>query len=197
MGQHSGAYFKSILSKHNIDLNLNNTIISDIGANVGNSGLELNKTFPNSTLICYEPVKRNFDLLVEKLKNRPNCVLNNYGVGSTAGTFSVGISTSREKNHGLYSLLHPEGNLKEMVEIRTVEQEPKPHLLKIDIEGMEYDFFLNNEQYLERTRVLVYEHLKSNHVNYNNHDLIPELLKSYGFVFDRNEGPHNKFYVRP
>lgn len=197
MGQHSGAYFKSILAKHNIDLDLNNIIISDIGANVGNSGLELSNTFPNSTLICYEPVKRNFDLLVEKLKNRPNCVLNNYGVGSTAGTFSVGISTKRENNHGLYSLLHPEGNLKEMVEIRTVEQEPKPHLLKIDIEGMEYNFFLNNEQYLERTRVLVYEHLKPNHVNYNNHDLIPELLTSYGFVFDRNEGPHNKFYVRP
>lgn len=197
MGQHSGTYFKSIISKYKIKLDLESLIIADIGANVGNSGLELYNNFRNSTLICYEPVKRNFNLLVKKLGDKPNCILNNYGVGNEAGLFDIGISADREENHGLYSLLHPNGKLTEIVEIRTVLQEPKPHLLKIDIEGMEYDFFLNNEQYLERTRVLVYEHLKPNHVNYNNHDLIPELLKTYGFVFDRNEGPHNKFYVRP
>lgn len=197
MGQHSGAYFKSILLKYKIELDFRSVVIADIGANVGNSGLELWSSFPTSTLICYEPVKRNFNLLTEKLKSKPNCILNNYGLGTVAGNFSIGISTEREKNHGLYSLLHPEGNLKEVVEIRTTEGEPMPDLLKLDIEGMEYDFFENNKQYLERTRVLVYEHLKPNHVNYKDHNLIPELLQSYGFIFDRSEGPHNKFYVKP
>jgi len=196
MGQHAGAYFKQILKESNIELDLDQLIIADIGANIGHSVLELSRTFPHALIYCYEPVLRNFKQLKERVGKIANCKLNNYGLGVEEGTFAIGISPKREDNYGLFSLLHPNGKLSEEVIIKTTANEPKPDLVKLDIEGLEYDFLKSNEEYLQNTKVIVYEHLKTNHVNYNNHDEIPELLESFGFKLSKREGPHNRFYVR-
>ncbi len=55
-------------------------IIFDIGANVGNYA-EKYSNFPNSNVFCFEPCRKTFDELYEKLKNKRNVTLVNSALG--------------------------------------------------------------------------------------------------------------------
>lgn len=198
MAQHHGRIFESIWNHKFKDLGIDPSelIIADIGANVGYSVEDLAKHFPKTTIYCYEPVPSNYEKLLEKVGHHTNCKFYNYGLGEEDKTVKIGISKERELNFGLFSTLHPEGNLSQEIALKNINNEPSPHILKIDVEGMEYDLIETAKQYLTNTKIVVYEHLREGHVNYNRHDDIPALLNSLGFEYIQSEGPYNKYYYK-
>ena len=60
------------------------TIIFDIGANHGQSTLSLSSIFPEATFHCFEPDRRNFDVLEQKFGSSQKVCLFNLAVSSVA-----------------------------------------------------------------------------------------------------------------
>jgi FkbM family methyltransferase len=74
-------------------------IIFDIGANIGWFSLVCSKNFPKSKILSFEPIKHNFDFLLENVK------LNNF---SNIEAFNLGIA---EKDDIVDFYFFPEGSV--------------------------------------------------------------------------------------
>jgi FkbM family methyltransferase len=55
----------------------------DIGANIGNHALMFNRFRPDATIHCFEPIFKNYVLLNENAKDKPNIKTYHIGLGST------------------------------------------------------------------------------------------------------------------
>jgi FkbM family methyltransferase len=55
----------------------------DIGANIGNHALMFNRFRPDVTIHCFEPIFKNYVLLNENAKDKPNIKTYHVGLGST------------------------------------------------------------------------------------------------------------------
>lgn len=172
--------------------------IADFGANVGDLTRDLFNVSPTSKFYCYEPISSNFERLKERFAGRKNINLFNHGIWSETVKKNFGISKERESsNIGLFSVLHPEGQLVEEVNLVDIrELEIRPEMLKIDIEGSEFEIFSVAESFLANTRVLQYEHLPVGHANYFRHNEIPDILTSYGFRQWSDSLNHNLIFVK-
>ena len=125
----------------------------------------------------------------------------NFGLWSKDMETSIGISdkfSSDEEVSGLFSILHQDGLQAENIKMKDIKSLPeRPELVKIDIEGSEWEILNNCGSYFDETKVMLIEIVKENHPNFNNHDKIPSLLKSRGFIeIDTPDGSDNKIYGR-
>lgn len=174
-------------------------VITDFGANVGDFSFELGQAFPEAKIYAYEPVTSTFQKLTAKVADLPNVKCINKGVWDREGTSQIGIPQSRKENNpGLFSLLHPTG-LKsqdiELLDIRSLIE--RPELVKIDVEGLEYDLLYTSPEYYSNTKLIFYEHLPEDHANYHDSlEKIPALLESWGFEAYDEIKNHNITYVR-
>lgn len=174
-------------------------VISDIGANIGHMTQELAEAFPHSEMYSYEPVPVNYDRLVNSCSRFSNVKFFNSGLWVENTKKMIGISDQRESNNvGLFSLLHPEGQLSQEIDLLDIKQlKERPELVKLDVEGVEYELLKEGKEYFFQTKLLFYEHLPEGHANYNpNLELIPELLKEYGFIAFDEIANHNITYIR-
>jgi len=108
----------------------------DIGANIGNHSLMLNRLRPNVTIHSFEPILKNYILLNENTKNKPNIKTYHIGLGSTnevVPTYqpnynnSGGITIDKENGVGENIIIIPGDAMK----IRDVS------FIKMDVEGYE------------------------------------------------------------
>ena len=58
-----------------------NPIIFDVGASKGESVDEFLNNFVNPTIHSFEPIKADYDLMLQKFRNKKNVILNNLAVG--------------------------------------------------------------------------------------------------------------------
>ena len=70
----------------------------DIGANIGNHTLMFNRFRPNTIIHSFEPVFRNYILLYENAKNKPN--ITTYPIGLGHKVEAVKVSQPHSNNHG-------------------------------------------------------------------------------------------------
>ena len=73
------------------------SVIFDVGANVGDTAQQFLKFFPQAKLHCFEPNPRAFASLTQKLVNQKNATLNNLGLGAVSGQadyYDIDISAS-------------------------------------------------------------------------------------------------------
>lgn len=174
-------------------------VITDFGANVGDFSFELGQAFPEAEVYAYEPVPSTFQKLTTRVADLPNVKCINKGVWDREGVLQIGIPQSREaSNVGLFSLLHPSGQLSqdiELLDIRSLTE--RPELVKIDVEGLEYDLLYTSPEYYSNTKLIFYEHLPAGHANYHDSlEKIPALLESWGFKAYDKIANHNITYVR-
>jgi FkbM family methyltransferase len=120
-------------------------VILDLGANEGVFSCMMAAMFPQARIIALEPVPETFKILDQNTKSYPNIKIRNFGVGKekslqdfvVARGYSGGSTawcTYDPSAHDLVSVgIVPLDHLWEIENLDRVK------LMKMDIEGMEYD----------------------------------------------------------
>lgn len=138
--------------------------VFDVGANVGDYSVAAGRSFPNAAIYAFEPVKRTFDQLTQRLAGTPTFKAFNYGLNDRddAVDFSIrpddlGNSTSHPT---ISELLNPEvERMTERCRLRhagTVVKEigvPCIDLLKIDTEGNDWHVLNGFSDWLSGGRI--------------------------------------------
>jgi len=134
--------------------------IVDAGANIGISALWFAGTYPPGRLFCFEPEPNNFSLLRANLGSLPGAVVEQMAVSATSTPVKMFLS-----DHGATHSLHSEGaggssiqvdacRLDEYLAARSVD---RVDLLKIDVEGSEFDVVRGLGDRLDSVGVIVGE----------------------------------------
>ncbi len=131
-------------------LNLKEPTILDIGANIGMYSICYSKIFYKSKIFAFEPVKKNYEILVSNInKNKIKTIYpKNFGFLDKRRTLKIGIPDSKiherykkDINDGLFSIFAK--NKKFKIKVITVDNFTKKiklkriDFIKIDVEGAE------------------------------------------------------------
>lgn len=173
------------------------SIVIDIGANIGIFCIYAALTSRNSVVYAYEPVAQSYNLLVEniKLNNIENKVFSfQKGVGSTEEERKIFLSNSSQF-HSLYS--ENESNKKfieisliSLADVFVLNKLEKCDVLKLDCKGAEFEILYNtsNENF-KNIKEIRLEYHNQKIKDYNIDSLI-KFIESKGFrltYFKKNE----------
>ena len=141
--------------------------ILDVGANIGMASLYFKKQFPNARVTAFEPDPRLADIFKKNLNAFGYHVdLVQAAAGTTQGTMSF------QPDGGDGGRLSDSGSEQvQMVRLKDYLSDPI-HLLKIDIEGAEFDVLMDCEDKLGSVRNLFVEY----HSMASQPQRLPELL---------------------
>ncbi|MBE0679016.1 MAG: FkbM family methyltransferase [Bacteroidales bacterium] len=182
------AVFNSIFARGEYDFQteINPEVIIDAGANIGASAVWLHHRFPGARIIAVEPEATNFDLL--RLNTAPYLNISCIRGALFGEDTSLRISDTQVDNYAF------------RVEKTTVSDDSVPgftidslmrmydiqqiDILKMDIEGAEYDVFIKEPgKWLSKTRMLImelHEYFKPGIT-----DLVHGILSSNSFEISR------------
>lgn len=136
-------HIKKIFSgEYDIDFYTEEPIIADIGANIGGFARWVNARWANSKIICFEPIKENFNKLKENTKDMNNVILYNCAVGSSKRKQKMFYGKNNEGEASLF-LKDQQIEEGEEVEVISAKEIPKCHIIKIDTEGAEIEIIKN------------------------------------------------------
>lgn len=136
------------------------TRIIDAGSNVGYSCLYFATAFPESKIVGIEPEKRNFTQLKNNTIAYKNITLYNAALWHETTMLKIKDDKDWSASFEVQKSEANEGDLKSVTisQVMDAAKFDEIDILKIDIEGAEYQLFLNNpEIWLEKTRCLIIE----------------------------------------
>jgi FkbM family methyltransferase len=142
------------LAKHNP------MVIIDGGANTGSYSLLINKLCPGSLVYSFEPVKSTFEKLKENVADYNNIIPLNKGLFNDNCTREINLYESNIHS-SLYDIqgLPYESKGRHTIELICGDDFVKDQnigdidLLKIDVEGAEYDAILGFERHIEKGKI--------------------------------------------
>ncbi len=157
------------------ELVLENDLVFDVGANIGFYSLLFSSLAgKGGKVVAYEPDPANLRLLEDAVSGnkRDNVVIRNIALGRKSGrdSFSIDKATGSTGHlgSGLTSAETIFGKGKEIlvdVDVRTLDQEAElwgsPRLIKMDVEGGEFDVLCGGASLLERDRPFVVSELSA------------------------------------
>lgn len=184
-----------ILDDHLYDIELPETpLILDIGANQGFVTLWFKYNHPNAMIYSYEPVKKSYDILVKNVEdnNLNNCVLINAGVFDENKTHKI---YHREGGAGLgdtISSLGTEGCKEEEIQLLNIDptfnDTDKIDLVKMDIEGSEYNILKNCSFWKKANKIIIEFHDQFKEpFGFKDINFI-KLITDSGFILDKKIG---------
>lgn len=156
--------------------------IVDIGANIGLFSVHAKSVWPKASLVCVEPNKDSYAILKENLNlnNLKGLLLNK----AVAGQDNIKIELFKNDNPAMSSTTLGRGDrfIVETISLHNICKDLRgSSLLKIDIEGGEYEIFTEqNKANLKRFKVIVMETHDIDKVR--NHRVIVKFLKQIGFL---------------
>lgn len=181
--------------------------VIDIGANVGNVSLEAaQKVGSHGVIHAFEPDPNNYERLMRNLELNDfhNIIPNNLGLGHQAGEYIM--ATVAEGNQGMNRIVTKTGENHDLVQVQigTLDSYVEEHqlnevsLIKIDVEGFEFEVLKGGVQTLEKFRPTLFIELDDNNLVEQGSsavELIQFLEKnSYAIVdAERNEKINSKF----
>lgn len=129
-------------------------IIVDLGANEGMFSIMMAKIFPETNIIAIEPVQRTFRQLIDNISINKVPNISTYCVGVGKEKCYREIVISNEHSGGSSTLIDfkPTDHFKQEIMVISLDElfrqlditeNRKCKLLKIDIEGMEYEVLWN------------------------------------------------------
>jgi len=162
-------------------------IVVDIGAHIGAFAVRAAKQAHNGRVYAYEASSLNHTLLARnrQINSLENLHIENRAVAGKAGRLTLFRPAD---NGALGSLLHESGRFIEVVQATTLTDLIAEHgieqidLLKMDVEGAEYDILLNCPvDTLKKVRRLVMEFHDFRDDPRSHRDLV-DFLNSHGFT---------------
>lgn len=155
-----------------------NTAI-DIGANIGNHSLYFSDIFKN--VIGFEPNDRTYGALMLNAKLAKNIVVHNIGISNTERDGTLNIN---HLNIGGSSLSGSFTGFSQTVKLcpldSIVSYDQQVSLIKIDVEGHEYEVIQGSKSVIERNRpIVMFEQHKSDFVQ--GRSRVIDLLKDLGY----------------
>ena len=173
---------KVFAGEYEVPFNTPNPVIFDIGANIGAFTRWANARWANAEIVCFEPVKSNFQILQKNTSDMNNVQLFNVGIGSSNRKQKIYYG---KNNIGEASLFKGNQQIEngEEVEISNASDLPACHIMKIDTEGAEIEII---ESYKHNPAVYLIEyHSEQNRLKIDN------LLKeNYILVSSKNDRPN-------
>ncbi len=173
-------------------------VIVDSGAYTGDTVDEIAKTIGKRCKIyCFEPDQQNFYILKAKYKEFSHIIPENYGLWNEKTTMRF----SGQGNMGSHIVFDKTFNAEEKLDnyyINTIsldsyfqDKEEKPNLIKMDIEGAEYNAILGAQniikQYKPKLQICIYH--KSEHFFE-----IPLLIKNLVPEYRMYVGHHSDYW---
>lgn len=163
-------FYNSIQSKNKIP------ILIDCGANIGASSYFFDKVYKKSKLICLEPDKRNFELLIKNIIDTDIDKINK-AVGSSIEKFKM-LRTSEDPR--AFSAVASEDGEVQSTSINEIlsnysDDKYEPFLIKIDIEGGEKNLFEANLEWINKFKIIIIE---SHDWLYPGNNIFQNFLKS-------------------
>lgn len=148
-----------------------NTVIIDVGANVGFESLYFSRKYPNNPVYSYEPTAIPYNCLSKSkaINSLDNLKIFKLGVGEKNGEVEIHAATEGTYNKGLASI---DSNFdlddtfaKETIEIITLDDHVKESLrvslIKIDVQGYEAKVLEGAIKLIEKNKpVIIYEHFE-------------------------------------
>ena len=170
-------------NEYDIDINFNNKIVFDIGANMGLFSVWINENFENVQVHCFEPIKEVFEYAEHNIKvtnNNNNFILNNIGLSNqniitniTYYPYANGLSTINNQinkklqyHNILQQLILPfVTNYEENINIKLQKacdyiknnNITEIDVCKIDVEGHELDVLLGFEDFIDIVKIFILE----------------------------------------
>ncbi len=148
-----------------------NTVIIDVGANIGFESLYFAKKYPNNLIYSYEPTAIPYKCLSKSkaINDLDNLNIFKLGVGEKKGSVEIHAATKDTYNKGLASI---DANFdlddtfaKETIDITTLDDHVKESrrvsLIKIDVQGYETKVLEGAVALIEKNKpVIIYEHFE-------------------------------------
>ncbi len=163
--------------------------IIDAGANIGLFTLIYSVKYPNAKIIAIEPESGNYKLLLKNTEDMENVICLKGGVWSKNVAIDI-LETSDKREWGFIAqeCLTPTGSEIEGISIKTIVDRfrmPRIDILKMDIEGSEYEVFSGNyEEWLHLTQALIIE--THEWIKPGCEKLISDVMRIEGFEFEKN-----------
>lgn len=152
--------------------------IADIGANIGLTAVDFARSTPKGRVICFEPSTTNYKRLVNHidLNELKNVTAVNKGIGDAPGEYK--LYTVCETNLGMNRILSnvevgDEFNFEKIVIGRLedelkAERVEKVDLIKIDVEGFEFEVLKGAKSVLDKDRPILFVELDDDNLKENN-----------------------------
>lgn len=126
----------------------NSPVILDAGANIGCSPLYFASFFTNSKVIALEPFPDTFSILKNNLiVNNPEILSLKAALWSRKSSIDFDFTFRDGKEWSIKTLENPKGKIKAigLMDIEKTYKIKEIDILKVDIEGSEFEVFLNSE----------------------------------------------------
>lgn len=159
--------------------------VIDLGSNIGLASLYLSKHFPSASFICVEPDLGNFEILKMNTASLP--ILRLYQNAVWSGIGKLGLNTGFRDGQGWSISVSPDLEASfssiDSITVNQIMEENNLNeidVLKIDIEGSEFEIFKENgtTDFLEKVKLLAIEI----HDDAGPREKIISILRNHGFL---------------
>jgi FkbM family methyltransferase len=196
-----------------------NSIVLDIGANIGAMSVHLARKLPGSEIFSFEPVPENLITLRRLIRffKLTNVKIFDFALGNYNGTAEIILPEHNHvKFHGLSHIKDVEGSegdhgLKYVVAIHKLDNLAELQVLakplsgiKIDVENYEYNVLEGARELITKYKPVVYAELWENHNRTKCLQLMDEigyqtfvLQKGNLVIFDRDKHRTQNFFFKP
>ena len=171
--------------------NINKPVIFDVGAHIGNFSLASNVFYKNSQIYSFEPVKNTFDILSKNTSEYENMKIFNIAIGEENKKDVIFFSDLEKDRSSFFkdNIINQENLKTQEIEIKTLSSITKENnisyidILKIDVEGFEYEAIEGASDILNRVKFIIIEnHLKDHPHNFSK---ITKILLDNNFILYR------------
>lgn len=158
--------FVELLNKiESVKNNIQNPVIFDIGANVGNWTAELIRALPRAEITVVEPNPYLFDNLARRFDFFPNIQVRQLAIANTDGTLPFYADRTKSAMGSLQfrNVQHLDYNFELIANVQVATLDsfakglPKPNALKIDVEGLELQVLLGATETLRELSLIQFE----------------------------------------